>query len=139
MEKSCECPQCRKKVTEVKKNSTLNNLIEKFLEKHPEQKRSKEELDELESKNKITTDVVKVNTKMFPGLFTGSFPIIPPLSTSSFNNPTLFNQNSFNPPSFNRFGFGNNNFLFANPIQPLPQLLPSPSIPFYHNRTLRIN
>ena len=40
MERSDSCPQCREDIYEIKKNSMVNNLINKFLEKHPEKKRS---------------------------------------------------------------------------------------------------
>ena len=60
MTKSKECPQCRKVVMEVKKNPTLNNLIEKYIEAHPESKKSKEEITESEKNNKISSDVLRV-------------------------------------------------------------------------------
>ena len=61
MKKSKECPQCRKQVMEVKKNPTLNNMIEKFAEAHPETKKSKEELEELTKNNVINSDVIRVS------------------------------------------------------------------------------
>ncbi len=63
MAKSTLCPACRKEVAEVKKNPTLNNLIEKYLAKYPEKKRTKEDLEELDKKNKISADVTEVAKK----------------------------------------------------------------------------
>jgi len=48
------------KIAKVKKNATLNNLISKYLEKHPDKKRPSSEIEELEKLNKITNDVVEV-------------------------------------------------------------------------------
>lgn len=60
MRRSVECPQCRKSVVEVKKNPTMNNLIEKYLLKYPHKKRSPSEIEELEKLNTITVEVVEV-------------------------------------------------------------------------------
>eukprot|EP00826_Nyctotherus_ovalis_P051979 TRINITY_DN6535_c0_g1_i9.p1 TRINITY_DN6535_c0_g1~~TRINITY_DN6535_c0_g1_i9.p1 ORF type:complete len:208 (+),score=37.49 TRINITY_DN6535_c0_g1_i9:672-1295(+) len=60
MRRSVECPQCRKSVVEVKKNATMNNLIEKYLLKYPHKKRPPSEIEELEKLNKITAEVVEV-------------------------------------------------------------------------------
>ena len=46
-------------MNEVTKNRTLNNIIIKFLDAHPEKKREAEELKELDSQNIIKEDVVK--------------------------------------------------------------------------------
>lgn len=43
MAKQKTCPSCRKDVTTVSKNPMVNNLVEKYLEMHPEKKRSAEE------------------------------------------------------------------------------------------------
>ena len=58
MEKSDECPICRLKVTRISKNHIVNNLIEAYLKNNPEKKRSKEEIDKLNAKNKINNDMV---------------------------------------------------------------------------------
>jgi hypothetical protein len=51
---------CRKPVDEVKQNPIINNLIQVYLESHPEAARSSEEINELEAKNKITHDLYQV-------------------------------------------------------------------------------
>jgi E3 ubiquitin-protein ligase CHFR len=61
MVKSVECPQCRKQVSEVKKNPTLNNLVEKHIENHPELKRSTQDIAEQIKFNKVTSDVLRVS------------------------------------------------------------------------------
>jgi len=60
MKRSIKCPQCLHLVVEVKKNTTLNNLIEKYLEKHPDRKRPYTEIEALEKLNTTTNNVVKV-------------------------------------------------------------------------------
>lgn len=58
MKKSNECPNCRADVQAVKKNAQLNSLVEDFLDAHPDKKRSQEEMDEMDQKNKITLDKI---------------------------------------------------------------------------------
>ena len=58
MVKSTACPQCREEVTEIKKNATVNNMIQKFMENNPSKKRPKEEYEEMDQKNKIKEDKV---------------------------------------------------------------------------------
>ena len=58
MEKSELCPICRLKVDRISKNHIVNNLIEAYLKLNPEKKRSDESIAELETKNKITHDMV---------------------------------------------------------------------------------
>jgi len=60
MKRSIKCPQCLQLVVEVKKNTTLNNLIEKYLEKHPDKKRPYTEIEALEKLNTTTINVVKI-------------------------------------------------------------------------------
>lgn len=63
MEKSSVCPQCREEVIELKKNATVNNIIEKFMENNPSKKRQKEEYDEMDGKDKIKED--RINLKNY--------------------------------------------------------------------------
>jgi E3 ubiquitin-protein ligase CHFR len=58
MEKSDECPICRKKVDRISKNHLINNLIQSYLKENPQYKRSEKDIKELEAKNKITQDMV---------------------------------------------------------------------------------
>ena len=60
MDRSKECPTCREPVTEVKKNSLINSLIENYLSLNPQLKRSKEELETIEKRNKFKNEVVKI-------------------------------------------------------------------------------
>jgi len=54
--KSKECPGCRAEVNTVKKNVTLNNFIESYLEAHPDEKQDEEIYKDMSSRNKITVD-----------------------------------------------------------------------------------
>lgn len=67
MERSKECPTCRKKVERISKNHIINNLVEAFLKEHPERQRKEEELREMDRKNKITEDMLR--PKHSRGLF----------------------------------------------------------------------
>ncbi|XP_065055437.1 E3 ubiquitin-protein ligase CHFR-like [Rhopilema esculentum] len=60
MSQSKICPTCRKSVKQVGKNHILNNLVAAFLKKHPECQRAKEELDEMNKKDLIKGQTVKV-------------------------------------------------------------------------------
>jgi pSer/pThr/pTyr-binding forkhead associated (FHA) protein len=60
MNKSANCPQCRKKVVEVSKNDGLTNLIERFIDTHPESRKSKEEMEDQQKNNKINGYSIKV-------------------------------------------------------------------------------
>lgn len=80
MQKSHMCPQCREEITEVKKNPTVNNIIEKFMENNPTKKRPKEEYDEMNEKNKIKEDrLIMKNLKQNGGSLFGG-PIVTPSS-----------------------------------------------------------
>ena len=59
--KNSDCPSCRQKVDEVKKNHMIVSLIDVYLAKHPDAKRTKEELDELDAANKFKQDRVILN------------------------------------------------------------------------------
>jgi E3 ubiquitin-protein ligase CHFR len=60
-----ECPSCRAKVNEVKKSHVIVNLVDAYFAKHPEAKRNKEELDELDAANKFKVDRVVLNKTDF--------------------------------------------------------------------------
>ncbi|XP_066018699.1 E3 ubiquitin-protein ligase CHFR isoform X4 [Pocillopora verrucosa] len=70
MDRSNECPTCRKKVERISKNHIINNLVEAFLKEHPERRRTEEELREMDSNNKITEDMLR--PKHIRGLFASS-------------------------------------------------------------------
>lgn len=58
MSRSQECPSCRKKVERINKNHIVNNLIEAYLKEHPSKRRPKEDIEDLNKKNKITHDML---------------------------------------------------------------------------------
>ncbi|XP_050409381.1 E3 ubiquitin-protein ligase CHFR isoform X1 [Patella vulgata] len=58
MERSSECPSCRLKAERINKNHIVNNLVEAYLKEHPDKKRPEEEIKELDSRNKITRDML---------------------------------------------------------------------------------
>ena len=47
------CPTCRVHVTQVKKNHSMNNVIDKFLKMNPQLKRPDEELQELDKSSEL--------------------------------------------------------------------------------------
>ncbi|XP_039627390.1 E3 ubiquitin-protein ligase CHFR isoform X2 [Polypterus senegalus] len=59
MERSSFCPTCRCPVERIRKNHMLNNLVEAYLLQHPEKCRSAEELQNMDSRNKISQDMVQ--------------------------------------------------------------------------------
>ena len=59
MKKSTMCPQCREQIAEMKKNATVNNIIQKFMENNPSKKRSKEEYDEMDKKDNVSNFLAK--------------------------------------------------------------------------------
>ncbi|KAG7489352.1 E3 ubiquitin-protein ligase CHFR [Solea senegalensis] len=59
MERSSLCPTCRCPVERIRKNHMLNNLVEAYLIQHPEKCRSKEDLKSMDSRNKITQDMLQ--------------------------------------------------------------------------------
>uniref|UniRef100_A0A8C4HR94 E3 ubiquitin-protein ligase CHFR n=1 Tax=Dicentrarchus labrax TaxID=13489 RepID=A0A8C4HR94_DICLA len=59
MERSSLCPTCRCPVERIRKNHILNNLVEAYLIQHPEKCRSEEDLKSMESRNKITQDMLQ--------------------------------------------------------------------------------
>ncbi|XP_034548161.1 E3 ubiquitin-protein ligase CHFR [Notolabrus celidotus] len=59
MERSTLCPTCRCPVERIRKNHILNNLVEAYLLQHPEKSRSEEDLKSMDSRNKITQDMLQ--------------------------------------------------------------------------------
>ncbi|CAL8346383.1 unnamed protein product [Lota lota] len=59
MERSSLCPTCRCPVERIRKNHILNNLVEAYLLQHPEKCRSEEDLKGMDSRNKITKDMLQ--------------------------------------------------------------------------------
>ncbi|XP_074527141.1 E3 ubiquitin-protein ligase CHFR [Halichoeres trimaculatus] len=59
MERSSLCPTCRCPVERIRKNHILNNLVEAYLLQHPEKCRSEEDLKSMDSRNKITQDMLQ--------------------------------------------------------------------------------
>ncbi|KAG7241371.1 hypothetical protein INR49_025571, partial [Caranx melampygus] len=59
MERSSLCPTCRCPVERIHKNHILNNLVEAYLLQHPEKCRSEEDLKSMDSRNKITQDMLQ--------------------------------------------------------------------------------
>lgn len=45
---------------QIRHNHTIRNLVEAYLKQHPDKKRPAEDLEELDEKNKITSDIVSV-------------------------------------------------------------------------------
>ncbi|XP_056143290.1 E3 ubiquitin-protein ligase CHFR isoform X2 [Lampris incognitus] len=59
MERSSLCPTCRCPVERIRKNHMLNNLVEAYLIQHPEKCRTEEDLKSMDSRNKITQDMMQ--------------------------------------------------------------------------------
>ncbi|XP_047447597.1 E3 ubiquitin-protein ligase CHFR [Mugil cephalus] len=59
MERSSLCPTCRCPVERICKNHILNNLVEAYLIQHPEKCRSEEDMKSMDSRNKITQDMLQ--------------------------------------------------------------------------------
>uniref|UniRef100_A0A3B4CL17 E3 ubiquitin-protein ligase CHFR n=1 Tax=Pygocentrus nattereri TaxID=42514 RepID=A0A3B4CL17_PYGNA len=59
MERSSLCPTCRCPVERIRKNHILNNLVEAYLQQHPEKCRSEEDLRSMDARNKITQDMLQ--------------------------------------------------------------------------------
>ncbi|XP_074641181.1 E3 ubiquitin-protein ligase CHFR-like isoform X2 [Tubulanus polymorphus] len=58
MKTSNECPTCRVKVDRINKNHIVNNCVESYLKSHPDKKRSEEDMKDLDSRNRITRDML---------------------------------------------------------------------------------
>ena len=61
--RSKECPNCRAHVREVNKNHFLNNLIEIYLKSHTNEKRTEDEIRQLEAVNVFTSDRINLKKK----------------------------------------------------------------------------
>lgn len=61
--RSIECPNCRHDIREVKRNHFLNNIVEIYLNSHPDEKRTEIELKSLEAANKFTHDIMPIAKK----------------------------------------------------------------------------
>ena len=61
MKKSKECPECRKKVVMVSRNVMINNIVEKFLDAHPELKQPAESLADMDKRDMIKNETVRVS------------------------------------------------------------------------------
>nr|XP_021483858.1 E3 ubiquitin-protein ligase CHFR-like isoform X1 [Meriones unguiculatus] len=59
MYRSSLCPTCRCPVERICKNHILNNLVEAYLIQHPDKSRSKEDVKNMDAKNKITQDMLQ--------------------------------------------------------------------------------
>ncbi|XP_061671967.1 E3 ubiquitin-protein ligase CHFR isoform X3 [Syngnathoides biaculeatus] len=59
MERSSLCPTCRCPVERIRKNHIFNNLVEAYLNQHPEKCRSEEDMKSMDSRNKITQDILQ--------------------------------------------------------------------------------
>ncbi|KAJ8380199.1 hypothetical protein SKAU_G00009770 [Synaphobranchus kaupii] len=59
MERSSLCPTCRCPVERIRKNHILNNLVEAYLQQHPEKCRSEEDRKSMDKRNKITQDMLQ--------------------------------------------------------------------------------
>ncbi|XP_021568729.1 E3 ubiquitin-protein ligase CHFR isoform X2 [Carlito syrichta] len=59
MERSSLCPTCRCPVERICKNHILNNLVEAYLIQHPDKSRSKEDVQSMDARNKITQDMLQ--------------------------------------------------------------------------------
>lgn len=53
MHRKEECPVCRTKVSAVMKNHAMDGVIEAFLEAFPERRRSKEELEDMDARDRL--------------------------------------------------------------------------------------
>ena len=60
MARSKRCPQCRKKTEAVSKNHIVNNLVECFLTQHPNKKRDPADLADLDARNTIKEETVRI-------------------------------------------------------------------------------
>mmetsp|Transcript_20463 Transcript_20463/g.36131 ORF Transcript_20463/g.36131 Transcript_20463/m.36131 type:complete len:354 (+) Transcript_20463:134-1195(+) len=53
MNRKDNCPVCRQKVTAVMKNHAMDGVVEAFLEAYPERRRSKEELEDMDARDRL--------------------------------------------------------------------------------------
>jgi len=65
--KSTDCPECRKGMKGVNKNHMIQNMVDTYLMKHPQKKRSAQEVAELDPKSDINALAVSaVSSLPFP-------------------------------------------------------------------------
>ncbi|KAK3539306.1 hypothetical protein QTP86_034176, partial [Hemibagrus guttatus] len=65
MERSSLCPTCRCPVERIRKNHILNNLVEAYLLQHPEKCRSEEDMRSMDTRNKITQDMLQPKVERY--------------------------------------------------------------------------
>ena len=63
MRQSKNCPQCREPVKECREIHLIKEMVERYLQKHPDRRRSQEELEELNKANTITRNKPTANNK----------------------------------------------------------------------------
>jgi len=61
LSKPASCPKCRGKVKGIGRNTTVQNLVDNFLIKHPDKKKSPEEILDLEKTNLITDEYLRTH------------------------------------------------------------------------------
>lgn len=154
------CPYCREEIKEIKKNPTISNIVEKFLETHPEKKRTKSEYEDLDKKNQLKTDrILKKNREEDRTHFPTRLSSLRQMMTSIFNpfeilpvmnsNMSLYNgfTNIFQPstmPSFAslrpnlEFSSFSNRSFNINPPTFVPQRVPERSASLYED-TIPVN
>ncbi|KAG4104664.1 hypothetical protein H8356DRAFT_1637303 [Neocallimastix lanati (nom. inval.)] len=60
---SKECPHCRTKIREIRKNNQTNNIINAFLEANPDKKRPDDELADLDEYDTIKNNIIRYEEK----------------------------------------------------------------------------
>ncbi|XP_076340125.1 E3 ubiquitin-protein ligase CHFR-like [Tachypleus tridentatus] len=73
MDMSNQCPQCRCRVERLSRNHLVKNLVEAYITKHPEKKRSEEEIELLNSRDRIKDDMLYPKKKHRPNLYMGDY------------------------------------------------------------------
>ena len=58
MESTRDCPECRTQTISMNRNHLVKNLCDTYLGMNPDQRRPKEELDHLDSVNKIREEAM---------------------------------------------------------------------------------
>ena len=59
MQKSKLCPVCQGEIWAVKRNTAMNNMIEKFLDEYPEKRRPKAEYEAMDRKDLIKQEMIQ--------------------------------------------------------------------------------
>jgi len=128
MEKSNLCPQCREEATELKKNHIVNNIIEKFLVNNPDKKRSPQEYEDMDKKNKLKEDRL-ILKKPEDSLALKQFPFADP---PSFLHRPL---NTILPPPL----FGRMPLMNMSPLTSIHNSMNIPQMYQFMNSTLQNN